>query len=411
MIAAMQVLENNWQVAMLAPTEILAKQHFQKISKFFSPFNFKIALLTASESKISQEGIFAKISKKLLQEKISGGAPLMVIGTHAILQKNIQFGKLALVIVDEQHRFGIAQRASLLKKDSNQLIPHLLSMSATPIPRTLALGLYGDLDISILDELPQGRKKIITKVVLPKERNRVYEFVREEIKGGRQVFVICPRIDPSKHKIEKENDFFQESEDPKVEIKAVKSEFKKLSKDIFPEAKVSMLHGKMKPYEKELIMRSFLDRKIDILVSTSVVEVGIDVPNATIIIIEGAEHFGLSQIHQFRGRVGRGEYQSYCFLFVESYSKNVRERLNAIVESENGFELAQKDLQIRGPGQFFGNRQWGLPDLAMQALSNIELVQIAREEAIYFLKRDPNLNTAPMLKHRIEELRKKIHIE
>jgi ATP-dependent DNA helicase RecG len=295
---------------------------------------------------------------------------------------------LGLIIIDEQHRFGVEQRRQLLENNKNQeLIPHLLSMTATPIPRTLALTIWGDLDISLINEMPKNRKSIITKLAAPINRQKAYDFVRRQIKLGRQAFVVCPLIEDS----------------PKLEVKSVTQEYEKLKKRIFPDLKIQMLHGKMKAKEKEEVMRNFNDGKIDVLVSTSVIEVGIDIPNATIMLIEGADRFGLAQIYQFRGRVGRGQHQSYCLLFTESATKSVQERLGAIVKAKNSFELAERDLQIRGPGEFLGTRQSGIPDYLMNALKNLELVQLARDEAKKILEKDPNLNSHLLIKNRLVE--------
>jgi ATP-dependent DNA helicase RecG len=288
-------------------------------------------------------------------------------------------------------------------------------MTATPIPRTLALTIYGDLDLSIIDQLPKGRKKVITKAIAPSEREKAYRFIRKEVEKGRQVFVICPRIEPTESaKYEEKTSNLQTSEFKLLswaEVKAVKDEYQKLSKDVFPDLRVEMLHGRMKTEEKEKIMKDFKNGKIDILVSTSVVEVGIDVPNATIMMVEGAERFGLAQLHQFRGRVGRGKYQSYCFLFTESPSKKTAKRLQAIMECQDGFKLAEKDLEIRGPGEIFGQKQWGIPDLAMASLKDIFLVEKTRNAAKEILEKDWQLKNYPALKRKLEEFEKEVHLE
>jgi len=317
-----------------------------------------------------------------------------------------------LVIIDEQHRFGIEQRAKLCRKQN--FTPHLLSMSATPIPRTLALTIYGDLDLSLIKELPAGRKQIITRIVPPEERQATYEFIRQEVKKGRQVFVICPRIEPSKKKDNEEQGLFlSELTDERklvwAEIKAVKNEYEKLAKDIFPDLRVGMLHGKMKTTEKEEILNKFKNREIDILVATSVVEVGIDFPNATIMMIEDADKFGLAQLHQFRGRVGRGDQQSYCFLFSEFI---YNPRLRAMTLYQDGFTLAEKDLKLRGPGDLTGLRQWGVPDLVMASLlTDLELVERARQRAKEILAKDPNLKNYPSLREKLKEFQQRIHLE
>ena len=398
-MAALNVSLAGFQTGFMAPTEILANQHFQEISKLLKGFNLKIALLTGKESKLKTK----KITRKKLLEKIEQGKIDILIGTHALIQKSVKFGKLALVILDEQHRFGVEQRARLCQGSNGQvkLIPHLLSMTATPIPRTLALTVYGDLDLSLIDEMPKGRKKVITKIVKPKERKETYQFIREQIKNKKQVFVICPRIESS-------NDGTINSW---TDTKTIKQEYKKLSEEIFPKFKIDMLHGRMKPDEKEKIMKKFKKGKTDILVSTSVVEVGIDVPNATVMMIEGAEKFGLAQLHQFRGRVGRGNYQSYCFLLTSSSSPKTNKRLRALKSCENGFELAEKDLEIRGPGELLGSRQWGIPDLSMASLKDVFLVEKTRNTAKELLNKDPQLKKHPLLQKRLKLFRQRIHLE
>jgi ATP-dependent DNA helicase RecG len=408
-LAALEVAKAGYQVALMAPTEILAKQHLKTFSEFLKNFEIKIGLLTSSDCRILNQ----KISEKKLLEKIREGEVKILIGTHSLIQDKVKFKNLALVILDEQHRFGVEQRSKLVQQSeiynlqSPIKIPHLLSMTATPIPRTLALTIYGDLDLSIIDQLPKGRKKVITKAIDPSQRERAYKFIRKEVKKGRQVFVICPRIEPVS------NDQLTENKQliSWAEVKAVKEEYEKLSKEVFPDLKIGMLHGKMKPDEKEKVMKDFKEGKIDILVSTSVVEVGIDVPNATIMMVEGAERFGLAQLHQFRGRVGRGNYQSYCFLFTESPSKKTAQRLQAIMECQDGFKLAEKDLEIRGPGEIFGQKQWGIPDLAMASLSDIFLVEKTRKAAKEILEKDWQLKKYPALRKKLEEFEKEVHLE
>ncbi|PIU16600.1 DNA helicase RecG, partial [bacterium (Candidatus Gribaldobacteria) CG08_land_8_20_14_0_20_39_15] len=333
-------------------------------------------------------------------QQVQGKPADILIGTHALIQENVKFKNLALVIIDEQHRFGVEQRAKLCQR--KQFIPHLLSMTATPIPRTLSLTIYGDLDLSLITQLPKGRKKIITQVVAPEKREKAYDFIRKQVREERQVFVICPRIEPSEVKTQNLT---------WAEVKAVKDEYQKLSKEVFPDLKIGMLHGRMKTEEKEEIMRKFKQGKTDVLVSTSVVEVGVDIPNATVMMIEGAERFGLAQLHQFRGRVGRSKYQSFCFLFTDSPAKKTQQRLKALITSENGFELAEKDLEIRGPGDFSGSRQWGIPDIAMASLKDIFLVQNSRQAAKEILEEDPELKKYPLLRERIEEFRERVHLE
>ena len=302
-----------------------------------------------------------------------------------------------MVIIDEQHRFGVDQRAHLCQQKG--LTPHFLSMTATPIPRTLSLTIYGDLDLSLIKELPKGRKKVMTEIIPPEERKKTYNFIREQVKKGGQVFVICPRIEATKNNLSW------------AEVKAVKEEYEKLSRKIFPDLKVAMLHGKMKNEEKEKTMKSFKEGETNILVSTSVVEVGIDIPAATVMMIEGADKFGLAQLHQFRGRVGRGRKQSFCFLFTEFSGKLTNQRLKALTICENGFELAEKDLRIRGPGDFSGQRQWGIPDLVMDSLKDISLVERTRQAAKEILEKDPELKKYPLLRDKIEESQKRIHLE
>ncbi len=374
--------EAGYQVAIMAPTEILAQQHFKEIGKLLKKFNIEVGILTGSKKRTSDKtDVF--------------------IGTHALIQKNVKFKNLVLAIIDEQHRFGVEQRAALQRQiidipdQTQKIIPHFLTLTATPIPRTLALTIYGDLDISLLRELPKGRQKIITEIVMPVNRAKTYEFIRDQIKKGRQAFVICPLIEESE----------------KLEVRSVTQEYEKLTKSIFPELKIAMLHGRMRPKEKEQIMTDFKDKKTDILVSTSVVEVGIDVPNATVMMIEGADRFGLAQLHQFRGRVGRGEHQSYCFLLTDSPAKTTSARLRAILKCENGFELAEKDLKIRGAGELFGIRQSGLPDLAMASLADLPLVEQTRKEANNLLEKDPELKYHPLLSEKLTQFHKTVHLE
>jgi ATP-dependent DNA helicase RecG len=392
----------------MAPTEILARQHFDTMKKLFLRLELEnqpaIGLVTGSGATIFyKDALESKISKLEFAKKVTSGEVVIIFGTHALIQKSIEFKHLGLVIIDEQHRFGVRQRAELnAKKEGMGAIPHFLSMSATPIPRTLMLSVFGDLDLSLITELPSGRKEIKTSIVSPLERKATYDFVRKQVKEGRQVFVICPRIDA-------------EEEEPgaykKLELRSVKEEYEKLSKDIFPDLRIAMLHGQMKPKEKEDVMKKFKDREFDILVSTSVVEVGVDVPNATIMMIEGADRFGLAQLYQFRGRVGRGEYQSYCFLMADSSATMNNARLKAILEAKNGFELAEKDLALRGPGQFFGSVQTGLPDIAMEALRDPELVKSSRDAAIKAIQEDPQFKKSSALRKKIEEFRAKLHQE
>jgi ATP-dependent DNA helicase RecG len=404
-LAALSTAEEGLQVAFMAPTEILARQHYKTFLKLFPNFEKGVALLTAGESRISYGHMLESPLKKVdLIKNIKEKKIHIVMGTHALIQKSVTFPQCALVIVDEQHRFGVKQRATL-EKDTT-LLPHFLSMSATPIPRTLSLTLFGDLDLSLITELPKNRKLIITRIIPPEDRTNTHTLIRDEIKRGQQVFVICPRIEKPEEEISQNT-----AEWWKLEIKSVKEEYEKLSQKIFPDLSVGMLHGKMKASEKESIMQAFSENKINILVATSVIEVGIDIPNATIMMIEGAERFGLAQLYQFRGRVGRGDHQSYCFLFTDSSSSITRGRLRAVVDAKNGFELAEKDLKMRGPGEFFGEAQTGMPDLAMKAIQNPDLVKHARETAQSILSSDPSLTKHPHMKERFNTFRKEIHWE
>lgn len=399
---ALNTIKAGYQVAFMAPTEILAKQHFYSVSKLLRKYDLRIGLLTNSESKIIHRKNEEKIKNSIILKQIENKEIDIIIGTHSLIQDKVRFSNknLSLVILDEQHRFGTEQRAKLCKQ--KDYVPHFLSMTATPIPRTLALTLYGDLDISIIDELPKGRKDVKTTIVSPKERNKTYDFIRKEIEKGRQTFVICPRIE----KGGTERDFLGWNE-----VKSVIEEHEKLSKEVFPDLKVGLLHGKMKGDEKEKIMKEFSENKIDILVSTSVVEVGVDIPNATVMMIEGSERFGLAQLHQFRGRVGRSEHQSYCFLFTDLPTATTMQRLRALVKSNDGFELAEKDLKLRGPGSIVGDRQWGIPDLVMSSLSDIKLVEKTRSFAAKLLEKDPQLKSHPNLKQRLKKYTERIHLE
>lgn len=406
-LAAIAAAKTGKQAAFMAPTEILARQHYQTLARFFPEFENGIALLTSQEAKVFYGGgLEAKNKKAETVRDIAAGKIRIIVGTHALIQKNVNFSDLGLVIVDEQHRFGVKQRQALSTGGTNRVFPHFLSMSATPIPRTLSLTLFGDLDLSLITELPKDRKPIITKAVSPADRKNAYQFIRQQIEVGRQAFVICPRIQPPEEGKKMTADLFK-----KMEMKNVAEEYEKLKKEIFPDLRIAKIHGRLPAKEKAETMQSFKNRESDILVATSVIEVGIDIPNAAIMMIEGADRFGLAQLYQFRGRVGRGEHQSYCFLFSDSETKTVQQRLKSIAEAKNGFELAEKDLEIRGPGEFLGDTQTGLPDLAMKALQNPDLVKTARETALKILKSDPLLKTRPLLKKQADRLDKNIHQE
>ncbi|MBK9053847.1 MAG: ATP-dependent DNA helicase RecG [Chloroflexi bacterium] len=375
--AMLNAVQAGAQAALMAPTEILAEQHAKSLRRMLAPFDLQIRLLTGSVSQSEKNEIGRELAE---------GAAHIAIGTHALIQENVHFQRLGLTIVDEQHRFGVEQRQALRDKGSNghngdaaatpiTLTPHLLVMSATPIPRSLALSLYGDLDLSTLDELPPGRQEIKTRWLAPAERERAYAFVRGQIQAGRQAYVICPLVEES----------------DKIEAKSAVDEHARLQGEIFPDFRVGLLHGRMKGEEKEGVMREFYAGDIQILVSTSVIEVGVDVPNSTVMLIEGANRFGLAQLHQFRGRVGRGEHQSYCLLIADTTSAETEERLAVLEQTNDGFVLAEKDLQLRGPGEFFGRRQSGLPELKMASLLDMTMLQMARTEAEAILKADTGL--------------------
>ena len=386
-IAMLNVVLNNRQAVLMVPTEILARQHYETVCRLLKKFAVKVGLVTRTNKLISN-------GKKFKAPDIVKNSDI-IIGTHALIQEDIKFKNLALAVIDEQHRFGVEQRKTILQKNNQGLSPHLLSMTATPIPRSLALALYGDLDLSVINQMPEERKKIITKVVPENKRIAAYEFIRAQVREGRQVFVICPLIDIS----------------DKLGVKSVEEEYKKLDKIVFPELAIGKLHGKMKAPEKEKIMRDFSENKIKILVSTSVVEVGVDVPNASVMMIEGADRFGLAQSHQFRGRVGRSIYQSYCFLFTDSQSPETLNRLQALVDYANGFELAKLDLKFRGPGEFYGIAQKGFPELKMASLFDYALMKQARDQAIKLIQEDEKLSRWPALKEKLGEWEKLVHLE
>lgn len=418
-VAALISADNNKQTAFMAPTEVLARQHYKTLCGIFRKNSLGIGILTGSEARTFYgDDSESKVTRAKLLEALAKGEIKIILGTHALIsdkdsKQPVAFDDLALAIVDEQHRFGVDQRAALVKKEKNpgqETTVHFLSMSATPIPRTLSLTLFGDLDLSLIDEMPKGRKEIITKIVLPINRRKAYDFIRQEIKSGRQAFVICPRIEASE-KTEEEEATKDKRKDLWLDVKNVTEEFEKLSKQVFPDLRVAMLHGKMKGTEKGQIMADFSAGKTDILVSTSVIEVGVDIPNATIMMIEGADRFGLAQLYQFRGRVGRSDYQSYCMLFTDSESESVHTRLNALIQARNGFELAEKDLAIRGPGEFLGDKQTGIPDLAMRSLNNVVLIKMARASAEGVLKGGHDLAGYPALRAELAKFQKQIHLE
>ena len=386
--ALLMAAANGYQGAFMAPTEILAEQHFTNISQLLSrvgheeegesylrsfsgllPQPLTVALLIGDIKQVRKQG---------LQQRIQDGSIDIAIGTHALIQKGVEFCRLGFAVVDEQHRFGVAQRSALRQKGFS---PHVLVMTATPIPRTLALTLYGDLDLSVIDQLPPGRQVVKTKWLQPGQRDSAYAFLRRQVATGRQAFIICPLVEESEA----------------IQAKAAIAEYQRLSGEVFPELKLGLLHGRMSAAEKDEVMRHFRSGELNILVSTPVVEVGIDVPNATVMLIESADRFGLSQLHQFRGRVGRGQEQSYCMLLAQNPSEIGRQRLDSIENIQDGFALAEEDLKLRGPGEFFGTRQSGLPDLRMAKLSDVALLELARREAETLFQTDPGLDKYQLL--------------
>lgn len=396
------------QVAYMAPTEILATQHFASFIEFFKELPINIGLLTGSgcykfPSKIHR-GMPTKISRTQLLKWVQNGEIAMLVGTHALIQKSVTFAHLAYVIVDEQHRFGTKQRKALAQKHTSgstkNPAPHFLSMTATPIPRTLALTLYGDLDISLLDELPKNRAGVTTRIVSKEKRTGAYEEIRAQLALGRQAYVICPRIDEP---------------DPDkalaLRAKSVTEEAARLKKEVFPAYAIGTLHGKMSTQEKDTVMRAFTEGTVRILVATSVVEVGVNVPNATIIVIEGAERFGLAQLHQLRGRVLRSAHEAFCYLFPESMSDVSRKRLGALQETRDGFKLAEYDLEIRGAGDLYGRSQWGISDIGMEALRNQKLISAARSAAERTVQDDPLLTTHRALAERVSASAQLLHQE
>jgi ATP-dependent DNA helicase RecG len=382
MASLIAAVDNGFQGAFMAPTEILAGQHFASICNLLAMGG---QALSKEDYLHTYSGVLNKPltialligdikgkKKQELQKAIASGEVDIVIGTHALIQKDVDFKSLGLVIVDEQHRFGVTQRSALRKKGFS---PHVLVMTATPIPRTLALTLYGDLDLSVIDQLPPGRQTIKTKWLTPQERAKAYNFIRKQVAEGRQAFIICPLIEESEA----------------VQARAATGEFEYLSAEVFPSLRLGLLHGRMSSADKDDVMSRFRSGELDILVSTAVVEVGVDIPNATVMMIESADRFGLSQLHQFRGRVGRGKEQSYCMLLAENPSEIAKNRLEIIESVQDGFLLAEEDLKLRGPGEFFGTRQSGIPDLRMARISDTALLEMARREANLLFEKDPGL--------------------
>ncbi|MFR9071077.1 MAG: ATP-dependent DNA helicase RecG, partial [Paraclostridium sp.] len=356
---------NGYQGALMAPTEILAEQHYLSLNETLSQFGIKIGLLVGS---------LTKKQKEITLKKVKNNEIDILIGTHALIEDKVEFNNLGIVITDEQHRFGVRQRNKLSEKGYN---PDILVMTATPIPRTLALILYGDLDISIIDELPPGRQPIETLAVYKDKRDRAYNsLVRSEVEKGRQVYIVCPLVEESES----------------IEAKAAVDLVEELKSEYFADLRLGLLHGKMKPSEKDDIMKKFKNRELDILVSTTVIEVGVNVPNATLMIIENAERFGLAQLHQLRGRVGRGSHKSYCILIYSSKSEVCSQRMGIMEETTDGFKISEKDLEIRGPGEFFGTRQHGLPELKVANIfKHMKILKVAQQEARYIVGEDPKL--------------------
>jgi ATP-dependent DNA helicase RecG len=388
-LALLTAAANGYQGALMAPTEVLAEQHYTNICNYLSQVGSQKSSSEPVEATIRRYsgflsrpltvalliGSLSGADKESLHGRIKQGKVDIVIGTHALIQKEIEFKKLGLAVIDEQHRFGVLQRSALRQKGFN---PHVLVMTATPIPRTMALTVYGDLDISVVDELPPGRQVVKTKCLEPQDREKAYSFLHRQVRNGRQAFIICPLIEESEI----------------LEAKAATTEYERLSSEVFPDLKLGLLHGQMPSPEKEEVMRHFRGGELNILVSTSVVEVGIDVPRASVMIVEGAERFGLSQLHQFRGRVGRDKEQGYCLLIPEKLSSEARERLRLMERVNNGFTLAEKDLELRGPGEFFGTHQSGLPDLKLAKLTDLRSLELARREAMTLFQKDPDLKEA-----------------
>ena len=382
--AAWMAIQNGLQAALMAPTEILARQHAQSLHKLLAPVGITVGLLVGS---------MTPAQKKEVKQRLRSGELQFVVGTHALLSGGVDFARLGLVVADEQHRFGVSQRAALTAKGER---PHVLVMSATPIPRTLALIVYGDLDVSVIDQLPPGRTPVDTFVVGEDKRQRMFGFVRKLIQEGRQVYIVCPAVEDDPERWEGLPD-----------LKAVTTYAKNLQEQVFPDLRVAFVHGKLKAKEKESVMAAFAGGDLDVLVSTTVIEVGVDVPNAALMVVENAERFGLSQLHQLRGRVGRGEHKSYCVLVTGSKSETSRVRLKAMTDTTDGFKIAEEDLKLRGPGDFFGNRQHGLPQLRIADLAgDMRLLSQAQQAAREVLERDPGLTDSQhrMVRERIQTL-------
>ena len=404
-LVAHNAVSQGFQVLVMAPTDILATQHYESFVDIFKGRETRIGLYTRTKAELTaqeQEGSPSKAAKKrALLKAIAAGEVDIVIGTHALLSDKVMCHNLGLVIVDEQHRFGVKQRKTIKSRSGNkQTVPHFLSMTATPIPRSFALTIYGDLDISIIKSMPPGRKPVITRVVPQERRATAYGFIEEQVQKGKQVFVICPLIE------EKEDDEKTPSAMAPDEKKTVLEEYKKLSEEVFPNLRVGFVHGKLKVKEKDAVMNQFAEGELDILVSTSVVEVGVNIPNATVMMIEGAERFGLAQLHQFRGRVGRSDVQSYCMLFSESNSQKAKERLGFFEKNTDGFALAEYDLEQRGPGEVYGKQQSGIKQFRFASLSDKELIQMARNMA-----KGIDFNIHNTITQKVEEWERQVHLE
>lgn len=368
--ALVKTVENGYQGAMMAPTEILAAQHFESLRELLEPLGLQVALLTGS---------LTKAEKKRTIDDICQGRVDIIVGTHAVIQDEVTFDRLGLAVTDEQHRFGVKQRAQLKGKGFN---PDILVMTATPIPRTLALTVYGDLDISVIDELPPGRQPIKTRWINHTAKDRLYKFIKEQVRQGRQVYYVCPLVEESE----------------KIDVRAVVELADLLQNRVFPELRIGLLHGRLKQEEKDAVMRDFKNGHINILVATTVIEVGVNVPNATLMVIEDAERFGLAQLHQLRGRVGRGSHQSYCIMVADPSTEEGKARMNVMQSTCDGFIIAEEDLKIRGPGEFFGTRQSGMPDLKIaDIIRDAKIVQLARDEAQKIIRQDPGLRTPELL--------------
>lgn len=396
--ALLLAASNRTQAVLLAPTEVLARQHYESLKKLLGCNQFEVALFTRNYRILHN----STVTRTSFLKALAAGIPDIIVGTHATLQESVAYKNLSLVIVDEQHRFGVAQRAKLQTLSAKETdrtpgsIPHFLSLSATPIPRTLSLAFFGNLDVSLLEEAPKNRKTIITKLAKNEaDRKAIYQHIVSEIEKDHQAFIIFPLVEESL---------------ALKEVRAAVTEHQRLAQEVFPHAKVAIIHGKLKAAEKEKVMEAFKNKEFDILVATSVIEVGIDIPNATVILIEEADRFGLSQLHQFRGRVGRGIAQSYCFLIPGNFEKSPK-RLEALVQSSNGFAIAEADLAERGPGSFLGTRQSGMPDVAMENMTNMKLVTLAREAAEKTLILDPSLAKFPHLQKALLRFDERIHLE